>query len=529
MRACGKAWMMLAAGVVTAARVALAAGETGSESEATVRFERFVLNFGGEFRVVGLRLGAIPVELADPSGAERIPTEESLGARLRWHPSLTWQAPTPSIRAVAAFTEVDLVDGQAFVGPDREVLAYSRAARIHRDLLDVANIRMNCLYLMVHSPVVTFLGGRQKSHAGLGMVANDGNDRPDDVGVRRLGDIVDRAALSVRPALLFTKEPWAATWSLTAGFDHVERDLFADRGRGDRAYQTFAMLQWKSPIGTLGASYLYRWQRNSVADRTRFHLVDVFADLAMKTPDLTLGVAAEWAIASGFTEVPRSLQNPDRVRVASQGMVLRASLEHRFVRVSIEGGRASGDADPYDGTYHAFTMNPDHRVGLILFHEVLKATSAVAAWNGSQTWFQGRPPRGLQAIPTDGGVQNAVYAYPRITLAFIPHLEWMVGLLVARSDTPLVDPFWLSVASGTSISRCAIPSGTAPGPRCGPASRDLGYEVDLAARTRWRIGPIGLLAAVEYGYFRPGAAFAGARKGVPSGIHLLQGRVHLTW
>lgn len=505
------------------------ASEGTAESQAVIRFHRLVLNLGGEMRLVALRLGAIPVATVDPGVADQVPTEESLAARLRWRPSLTWQVPSRVVPVVAVLTEVDLLDGMAFAGPDREVLASSRASRVRQDLFEAANLRLNAAYLLVHSPYFTFLGGRQKSHAGLGMVANDGNDRPEDVGVRRLGDIVDRALISVRLLRFFSDAPSAGALSVAAGFDHVERDLFADRDRDDRAYQAVAVVQYEPPIGRIGATYLHRWQRNSLGDRTRFHLVDVFADLALKAGDVTLGVAGEWALARGFTEVPRSLQNPDGVDVASSGMVLRASLSHPLGRVVIEAGRASGDADPYDGTYAAFTMNPDYRVGLILFHEVLKATSAVSAWNGSRTWFQGQPPRGLQALPTDGGVQNAVYANPRVALTVIPHLELLVGLLVARADTPLVDPFWLNVAGRTGGSGCAVPGGQAPGPRCGPASRDLGYEVDLAARGRFRLGPIGLLAAMEYSYFRPGAAFADAGGNEPSGIHLVQGRVHVTW
>ncbi len=499
------------------------------ETRAVVRFDRFALKLGGELRLTALRLSPIPVATVDYDVPDHIPKEESLGIRLRFRPSLTWQVPSRVVPLVALVTEVDLLDGMAFAGPDREVLAFSRASRGRQDLFAAGNIRLNAAYGMVHSPYFTFLGGRQKSHAGLGMVANDGNDRPDDLGVRRLGDIVDRALLSLRPARFFSDSPAAGAFSVSLGFDHVERDLFADRDRDDRAYQALAVLQYEAPVGRVGATYLYRWQRNAIGDRTRFHLADVFLDLALQAGEVTLGVAGEWALAQGFTEVPRSLANPDHVNVASSGMVLRAFLSHAFGRVVIEAGRASGDADPYDDTYHAFTMNPDYRVGLILFHEVLKATSAVSAWNGSRTWFQGQPPRGLQALPTDGGVQNAVYAYPRVTVTAIPHLDLMVGLLVARADVPLVDPFWLGVAGRSSRSGCVVPDGRAPGPRCGPASRDLGYEVDAAARARFRLGPVGLLAAVEYGYFRPGEAFRDASLAEPSGIHMVQGRVHVNW
>ena len=37
----------------------------------------------------------------------------------------------------------------------------------------------------------------------------------------------------------------------------------------------------------------------------------------------------------------------------------------------LEWGWASGDSDPYDGTYRRFDFNPNHNVGLVLFEQVL--------------------------------------------------------------------------------------------------------------------------------------------------------------
>ncbi len=157
----------------------LAVASVGTaESQAVIRFDRFLLGLEGEMRLVALRLGAIPVATVDPGVADRIPVEESLSARLRWRPSLTWQVPSRVVPVLAVRTEVDLLDGMAFAGPDREVLAPSRASRVRQDLFEADNIRLNAAYLLVHSPYFTFLGGRQKSHAGLGMVATEIADPP---------------------------------------------------------------------------------------------------------------------------------------------------------------------------------------------------------------------------------------------------------------------------------------------------------------------------------------------------------------
>lgn len=496
-----------------------------SPTRAEVSFGAFTLKLPGELRLTALRLSPIEVLTVDPDVADKIPLEESFGARLRWKPSLTWETGSKLVPAISILTEVDLIDGMAFVGQGREVLAFSRASRIHQDLFDPDNIRLNAAFLAVRSPLFTLLAGRQKSHLGLGMVANNGNDRPDDFGIRRLGDIVDRGFLIVRPLLFFEQDKKYAVFSVAMGFDHVERDLFADRARKDRAYQAIGQVQFAPSFGQMGVTYLYRWQHNSVGDRTHFHLVDIFADLNFPIGDFSVGCAGEWAMAAGFTEAPRSIVNSNGVDVLASALVLRTALRHRFADLTIEIGRATGDSDPYDDKYTAFIMNPDYRVGLILFPEVLKATSAVAAWNASRTWFQGVPPRGIEALPTDGGVQNALYVNPKVTLKPLSWLDFALGLVVARAETPLVDPFRVSVASKTGSCGTA----SAPGPRCGPASRDLGYEVDSAVRGRVELGPISLLGVLEYGFFKPGKAFADAGQNLPSSIHLVQGRLHLSW
>lgn len=503
----------------------LSAREEG-KSKAEIEFGPFTLSMPGEVRFVALRLSPLEVQVVDPERPDRIPLEESLSVRLRWRPSLKYSVGSKYLSLLGLFAEVDLLDGNAFAGPDRDILSYAREPRAEQDLFRADRIRLRGAYLMAHSPFFTFLGGRQKSHAGLGMVANDGEDRPDDLGVRRMGDIVDRALLAVRPA--FSSDPLLRAVSVAFGIDHIERDLFADRSRNDRAYQALALLEWKPKLGKVGAFYLYRWQHNKVGDRTRIHLVDAFADLKFSVAETTLGVAGEWAGTFGWTEVPRSLVNPSSVDIRASAFVLRASLEHPWFKVEVDCGRASGDGNPYDNKYTAFTMNPDFRVGLILFPEVLSATSAVAAWNGAQRWFQGTPPRGLEALPTNGGVQNALYAFPKVTATFIPHIEIVAGVIVARSVVPLVDPFWLSTASSTATSSPCTTS-SPPGPRCGPASKDLGYEVDAALRGRFQAGPFGLLAAIEYGYFRPGAAFNDQNGDPMDPIHMLQGRLHITF
>jgi len=246
--------------------------------------------------------------------------------------------------------------------------------------------------------------------------------------------------------------------------------------------------------------------------------VDLFLDLAVTAGDLTLGVAGEWAGVRGRTEVPRTVGYPGGVDIAASALVTRASLAHKWFNVVFEVGRAGGDANPFDGSYNSFVMNPDYQVGLLLFPEVIRDTTAVTAFNLADPRYSGQPVRGFRAIPSDGGVVNAVYAFPRVTGTFVPHLDVEAGLVVARAEVPWVDPFQSGVRGGAAV-----------GPRGGKASTNLGWEADAALRTRWQLGPIGLLGAVEYAYFQPGRVFADASGATPDPVHLVQGRLHVTW
>jgi len=488
------------------------------KSKTTLEFDRLSLDFGGELRFVGGYLGELAVELADPNREDRIPAEGFLTYRLRWRPKLTWKPDNKIVRKFAIVTEVDFLDGTIVAGDGREVLEYTDKARIEQDAFDKDNIRLREAYLAFGGPFFAVKAGRQLSHWGLGMLANNGHEVADGFGHRQFGDIVERLLVSIKPLQFCTKEKWGQSFSINLAGDYVYGDVFADRRNNDRAWQGLASLHYHGDIGQAGAYYVYRWQENDLGDETRVHIVDIFLDFAMKAGDLTIGLAGEWAGVYGSTEMPRNQAWPSGVDIRSSALVARASLSHKWVDVVFEAGRASGDQDAFDGTHHSFTMNPDYRVGLLMFPEAAKASSAVTAFNMADPTFSGTPARGFDSVPTDGGVSNAIYAFPRITGKF-PHFHLSTGLVIGRAEVPLVDPY-----------RSALQGGAAVGPRGGPATRDMGLEVDVAAKTMWDLGGwVHLLGVVEYAYWRPGSAFADAAGNRPDGVHMVQGRLHLEW
>ena len=510
--------------IVLKPRMASLSEDTSFQSKAVLKFDRFTLKLGGDLRLVALRLSEIPVVLVDTPHEDVIGVEENFSARLRWKPILIYQPKSDVVPALGISCELDLIDGSAFVGSNRDMLQYSRESRQERDIFDYDRIRLNKAYFFIRSPFFTFTGGRQKSHYGLGMLANSGDDEETEFGVRRFGDIVNRVLLTLRPARFFTDKKWSLALWVTGAFDYIERDLLADKSRGDKAMQGLGTVQFESPNLKSGLLYIYRNQKNSKEDRTKVHILDAFGSFSFERKGFTIGFGAEWAMVRGRTEAARNIFYPDGLDVSSQGFITQVSVKHKYFSFNVEVGAASGDENPFDGTYNAFTMNPDHRVGLILFPEYMKDMTAQAAWNATRPDFQGTAPRGVETLSTDGGVSNAIYAFPRISVFPVKHLELMLGAVAGRASVRVVDPFFASIGSSTNP---VCPNSGAVGPRCGIATKSLGYEIDTAVRTSLVIGPVSLLGALEYGYFKPGTAFQDEQGRSPPDIHMVQGRVHL--
>ena len=180
-------------------------------------------------------------------------------------------------------------------------------------------------------------------------------------------------------------------------------------------------------------------------------------------------------------------------RIASYGGAAALGVAHRaedaggpFVQpgdpatfgdlvAQVELGYASGDADPYDGADRRFLLHPNHRVGLLLFDEVMRFQTARAATASRDPLLpdDARPVPGLDRLPSNGGVSGAQYVYP--TFVYRPRhwVDLKAGVLIAQATADVVDPYRLSVG-GAPVNY-----------RGGDARRrDLGVELDVGAETR---------------------------------------------
>lgn len=369
--------------------------------------------------------------------------------------------------------------------------------------------------------------GHQQSHWGLGIVANDG-DHPPVFGDYRNGDIVERVAFATRPG--GARSPIVVA---VAG-DLVFRDRLSSLVRYDvpielgmppypsatRAEQRTTRTLggdwgWQAVLSAfyqavdcrqdcerkrIGGYAVYRGQTNASGDALMAGFADVFARWEWPTPDGAARVfaAVELALAAGHTTFVRNAFRPEGHVVLQHGGAAQLGVERdEAFRVVLEGGYASGDGYAQDGVQSRFTFNPAYRVGLILFPEVLAWHTARSASIAADPRMLAQPPRGVDLLPSSGGVTNAAYFYPTAIVNLARWIDVRAGAVVAVSTSDMVDPVRTNIY------------GNAQNYRGGDArARDLGLELDLGVQARNTLpGGVKLLWGAQGALFFPGRAF----------------------
>lgn len=384
------------------------------------------------------------------------------------------------------------------------------------------NVQPRWLYAQYKLPFGLVRIGQQPNHWGMGILANDG-DHPTLFGDYRYGSISERLLFATRPG---GKD---SDFVLAVAGDLVFRDPNARITRGQQAYQGVVAAYFERGQNKLGVFSTLRRQENSrISGSALFpyaETIDAFAvDLhgrvaAPLNSEENEFVFAE-AEAVGILGSTSLLRTTDQARenakttvrsyggAASIGYVSRAyekgSKDIPFGKIvaQMELGYASGDADPNDGIQKRFVFDPNHRIGLLLFDEVLRfqtARSATAAQDPLLT-NGNRPPAGADALPSNGGVFGAQYVNP--TFLYRPRhwLDLKGGAVLAQATTDVVDPYRVAVNGAYVNAR-----GGSPKPR------DLGLELDAGAEARIPL-EYGLLAQVgaQAGVLFPGRALANA-------------------
>lgn len=408
------------------------------------------------------------------------------------------------------FGEADLLWGVAF----GELAVGQAPAAFPRDEYAYPGIRLRQLVLTWGTPVAQLRVGQVAFDWGLGILSN-GGDRDAVFGDPRFGDLVRRVELTVRPG-----GPGSAM-NFAIAADWIAWDLLADfENRDEVAFRGLAMAWLDLGESRVGAYVAYRRQENGLDDVLERFVLDAYAKVGAPDPSGRgrIEAAAEVAYLDGRTTYFRTADQPER---EIEQLLAAVQLARRGPTwdLVLEGGYASGDANPSDGVERRGTFDPDHRVGLVLFPEVLAAQTARSAFFAQQPGLVGRPLRGAELGPTNGGVAGAFYFFPYGIWRPHPVFEARLGAVLAWASAPVVDPFRQRVRSEVANFRGGSPN-----------RRDLGLELDAALLLH---GPVSrrveVSGGVEGGLLIPGRAFEDLAMTVPGPIGVLRLRLGLRY
>lgn len=486
------------------AQTAPAPGIAPATAPAPARQRGVVVRLGGEYRLRVNMMSDIPLRplpRTDPAASGQ------LGQRLwgeQWLRLRSDVAVTPDLHIIG---QMDVLHGVAFGDLAQGVTPEARLREDH----GYPGVRLRWLYLDWETPIGLLRVGQMGFSWGLGMVANDG-DTPTVFGDYMYGDIVRRVMLATRPL------GRATPFVVAVGGDQVVRDQLADFDRRDElAFQGIVASYYGDGANRVGGYGVYRWQENPLGDSLSAFFVDVFARWGFNdSAGGRIYGAIEAAYASGSTTYARTVERPEQ-SVRQLLAVLQVGRTSPKLDVVLEGGYASGDANTEDAIQGRATIDPDHRVGLILFPEVMAAQSARSAYLAQSPALGARPARGSELLPTNGGVSGAAYLFPYAIYRPRPWIELRLGGVFALATADVVDPF-----AQRAYSRAENAQG-------GPSTaRDLGVEVDgavLLQRTLTR--ELVLSGGVEGGVFVAGSAFDDAAGRALGPLGLVRLRVGL--
>ena len=356
------------------------------------------------------------------------------------------------------------------------------------------------------------------SHWGMGILANDGSHDP-AFGAVFGGDIVERFLFATKP---FYKLPGEAlkNTTLAVAADLVYDDITAKLYKGDLAWQAVVALRWEYKKQAAGFYFVYRNQKKDDGRKLEAYVFDWYLRLAVDFRSGLEGyIEGEAVFMSGETNFAYSVQHPDGYDVRQLGGAARIGLKWLdYLHFRIDGGVSSGDANLYDGAMRQLTMDPNFKVGLILFPEVLGWQSARAATVAGSPALTGVENPGIDMLPTNGGVSGAFFVNPIITGKPVKWLELKAGCVIARTTSYLVSA-WEQKNRGHAAGYLG---GSAK-------NKDLGVELDAAAWFTIPVKYVSMKLGVEGGYFWAGKYFTTADGKRMSDVWLVSGRVRFTY
>lgn len=461
--------------------------------------EHVVFALPGETTGLYGHVGELPIDVASEPERDRVPAEDFGRVRLRLQPALTltgarWRP--FAVYQVAA--DIDALNDLVFVGDGRDPLAHDPAGRTSTGLVGA---RLQQLYALAAGPTLALKVGLTRSSWGLGVLANAGEEpRPDDdgspFGFASRADRVVRAQLAVFPIAARARgaEP---PLTVALAFDGVIDDDTASWSKGDRAYNFISAVRGVVDRFQGGFYAVHRRQAHAEGGETIVTVLDLHARLDLvREATLATWIEGEGAVILGSSSLSRSPVHDGAFDVAAAGGVGRFGVKAGVFTGVLEVGLASGDDNPFDDELRGFSFDREYRVGLLMFRELLRTSTAVAAYNLADPAWRGAPPRGYENIATAGAVRGVAYINPRVTVRPVEGLHLYAGLLYAESDAEYVDPFRSSLIGGAPV-----------GPNGALAASSLGLELDFGVRYTVDVGRAELHARAEVAWLDPGEVF----------------------
>ncbi len=456
------------------------------------------------------------VDLVDPAPTdeEGTHTERHLVGRQRLR-----LRPTVRSTHLDVHLELDLMTGQIF--GDSTTLGSRDAPSRWGDQENAydgwTNIEPRMAFVEVRTPVGVIRAGQMGSAWGTGILAQDGEDRTDggtagwhrSFGDAWNGDLVDRLLFATQP-LSPILEGAVGDLTLVLGADWVWADDQASFIEGDKAWQLVAAAVLPGARRSFGTYLAHREQTDGDLEVTKVTAFDATMTLmeADLFKDVRLRLISEAVYVTGTSQRQQRVVSSEvhDVDVRQLGWMARldAAFQSPGIAAAIEVGYASGDSDPQDGEARAFTFDPDHHVGLVLFGEVLRDVSARAAERVRDPANVGVAPHGDEHLPSHGAVRNAVYLSPGLTFR-ANGLSTAIGVVTAWAAEPFADPFATFRAGGVPTNAFG-----------GTASRFYGTEVDLYLGHHFPMPSLSAEAGLEAGVLFPSDALKG--KGGTGGL-----------
>lgn len=505
--------------------------DVGRETVPKAERDAIKLMIHGEYQLRGQLQRSFPM---DPTLSFRVANPNVREASLGQNGFFTnWLRLTPRLQikdSLEIVGQADISQGFVFGQTSRDVGADQQPRDNAGDV--GSYILPRWLYVSWRTKYGLWRVGMQGNHWGMGILANDG-DHPSIWGDYRLGSISERVLFGTKP--LGEK----SIWTIALAGDVVYRDWQARLYRGDVALQGVLATYLEKGPNQIGLFAVVRSQNTDkqsgtagdlfkYTDALTVGVVDVAGKFATPVPgsqDTFLYGSAEAALVFGETNI---LRTPDQAASGSKtkllqyggaallGVVHQTAREHKpkdgtpdrwgDMVGQVEIGYASGDANPYDGTEHRFTFDPNHKIGLLLFDEIMRwqtARASVAAQDPLLANAQ-RPTPGVQLLPSNGGVFGAQYINP--TFIWRPKFFWdlKAGAVIAQTTADLVSPYRLALDGAYVNYR----GGTSK-------ARDLGVELDFGTEVRIPVQSGTLSLGAQGGVLFPGGAFADAAGKAP--------------